>query len=219
MRVARRLAGLMLLAGLVTGCTHKAKTTPPAQAQAPSTNQSGPGALYPPPLSTPPPETQTPAPPTPATVADKQQPPQPTPAPPPAKPKKTPSHRRSTRPSTEKSGDETAPANAAAPPADQNSQVAANGAAPAPPAIGQLSTDDAGTNAQSRQEAQDLINATENGVNNVVKKPLNQDQQNTVTQIRTFLEKAKQAIGSNDPEGAKGLATKAKVLLDELVKQ
>jgi ribosomal protein S20 len=37
-------------------------------------------------------------------------------------------------------------------------------------------------------------------------------------EIRTFLTKAKQALSQDDLDGAQTLATKAKVLLDELTK-
>ena len=223
MNSARKLAAVVLAAVLLTGCTPKAKTVPPTQAQAPTAAPSTQGALYPPPLTTPPPETQTPAPPTPAPVAQEQPPPT-TPAPAPAKPKKTASHKKTSKPAPDKTGDESQPAPAAAtagaPASDQPTQQAATGApSPATSPIGQLTTDDPSTSGQTRHEADELINNTENGLNAVLKKSLSQDQQNTAAQIRVFLDKAKQAVSSDDLEGAKTLATKAKVLLEELLKQ
>ena len=42
------------------------------------------------------------------------------------------------------------------------------------------------------------------------------DEEATAVQIRLFLAKARQATNSNDLDGARTLALKAKVLLDEL---
>jgi len=52
-----------------------------------------------------------------------------------------------------------------------------------------------------------------------IKRTLSTDEQLTSTQIKTFLTKAKQALADNDLDGAQTLATKAKVLLDELTKK
>ena len=70
---------------------------------------------------------------------------------------------------------------------------------------------------QARHEIQDLITATENGLNGI-KRTLSSDEQLTATQIRTFLTKAKQALDQDDLDGANTLANKAKVLLGELTK-
>jgi ribosomal protein S20 len=40
----------------------------------------------------------------------------------------------------------------------------------------------------------------------------------TAAQIRTFLKQAEQAMDNGDMDGAHTLATKAKLLLDELIK-
>jgi len=53
---------------------------------------------------------------------------------------------------------------------------------------------------------------------NSIKRTLNAQEQETATQIRTFLRNAKQALSNDDLDGAHTLATKAKVLLDELNK-
>ena len=64
----------------------------------------------------------------------------------------------------------------------------------------------------------ETITNTENGLNGI-KRALSSQEQETVSQIRTFLQKARQALSNDDLDGAKTLATKAKVLLDELTKQ
>ena len=51
-----------------------------------------------------------------------------------------------------------------------------------------------------------------------MKRSLTSQEQETVNQIKDFLSKARQALSIDDLDGAKNLATKAKVLLDELTK-
>jgi ribosomal protein S20 len=53
---------------------------------------------------------------------------------------------------------------------------------------------------------------------NGIKRPLSTDEQVTAAQIRTFLKEAQQALDAGDTDGAHTLATKAKLLLDELTK-
>jgi hypothetical protein len=84
--------------------------------------------------------------------------------------------------------------------------------------IGQLSSSVEGADSQDRHDIEKLINNTENGLSGI-KRTLNTDEQLTSTQIKTFLTKAKQALAENDLDGAQTLATKAKVLLDELTKK
>jgi hypothetical protein len=84
--------------------------------------------------------------------------------------------------------------------------------------IGQLSSSVEGADSQDRHDIEKLINNTENGLTGI-KRTLSTDEQLTSTQIKTFLTKAKQALADNDLDGAQTLATKAKVLLDELTKK
>jgi hypothetical protein len=147
-----------------------------------------------------------------------QQQPPPTPAPAPAKPQKTPRHKKS---STAKTGTDKPADTAPAAPAGSEPPVqqAGNGSPEATSPIGQLASDDPATTANNLREASNLINSTETGLNTVLKKQLGTDQQNTASQIRVFLDKAKQALATNDLDGAKTLAMKAKVLLEELTKE
>jgi phage-related baseplate assembly protein len=94
-------------------------------------------------------------------------------------------------------------------------QEAANGsAAPAPSvsAIGELS---GGASGDERSQTEDLINATEKGVNEITR-PLSDPETKTAAQIHEFLKQARAALTSGDVDGALTLAKKAKVLLAEL---
>ena len=53
---------------------------------------------------------------------------------------------------------------------------------------------------------------------NGIKRPLSTDEKTTATQIRNYLKQAQQALDNGDTDGAHSLATKAKLLLDELTK-
>jgi phosphoribosylformimino-5-aminoimidazole carboxamide ribonucleotide (ProFAR) isomerase len=63
----------------------------------------------------------------------------------------------------------------------------------------------------------DIITTTENGLGGI-KRTLTPQEEETVSQIKAFLTKAHEALKNNDLDGAHTLATKAKVLLDELNK-
>jgi hypothetical protein len=83
--------------------------------------------------------------------------------------------------------------------------------------IGQLSTanDNAGT--PDRRTIVELIASTESGVKKITR-ALSPDEKKTVAQIQTYLAKARDALKVDDLTGADTLATKAHLLLDELVK-
>ena len=220
MTSAGKHAVFALLAISIAGCGEKkVKTAPPVQAQAPSVDAGKAGAMYPPPLTSTQPQTEQPPAAPPPTVATA---PPPTEPPAPAKTKKSPTAHKTTKPTAKPDGTDSS----AAPPlaSDANgsgtgsSNVAANGEPAASTPIGQLTTGDvAGQSSSTRKDTVDLINSTENGLNNI-KRSLSSQEQETVSQIRTFLTKAKQALSGDDLEGAHTLATKAKVLLDELNK-
>jgi hypothetical protein len=84
----------------------------------------------------------------------------------------------------------------------------------APTSIGQLTAAPSPESSGSRQQASDLIDSTQRGVNSLHN--LNGDQTKTVAQIRSFLDQAERALHNGDLDGAHTLATKAKTLLDEL---
>jgi hypothetical protein len=104
------------------------------------------------------------------------------------------------------------------PPAEgQTAKVTAptpKGDTAAPTSIGQLTAAPSPDSSGSRQQASDLIDSTQRGVNSLHN--LNGDQTKTVAQIRSFLDQAERALHNGDLDGAHTLATKAKTLLDEL---
>jgi hypothetical protein len=79
-------------------------------------------------------------------------------------------------------------------------------------AIGQLSS---GEPSDMRRETEDLIAATERGLNGL-NRNLNGSEQKTAAQIREYIKQAREALLSGDVDGAHTLAAKAKVLLSEL---
>lgn len=102
-------------------------------------------------------------------------------------------------------------------PAEKPQTTVAAGITPDASPIGQLSaTGESAVN--GRRDVELLINNTETGLTGI-KRTLNNDEQTIATQIKTFLTKAKQALADNDLDGAQTLATKAKVLLEELTKK
>jgi hypothetical protein len=99
-------------------------------------------------------------------------------------------------------------------PASQETASATSPATPEPSvsAIGQLS---GGASGDQRSETEETINATEKGVNGITR-TLTDAEAKTAAQIHEFLKQAREALASGDVDGAKTLAVKAKVLLDEL---
>ena len=95
------------------------------------------------------------------------------------------------------------------------SQVAASGAKPTASPIGELTTGSSADAAETSHHTEDLIKATHDGLESV-KRALSDEEKKTVAEIRTFLVRAQQALKNGDVDGAFGLATKAKLLLDEL---
>jgi hypothetical protein len=190
-----RIAALLLLSGMA-GCNHKVQSGPPAAAQAP---------IYPPntvakdePLPQPPQPKPLDVQPAPAEVAEQ----------PPPKTKKPAHHKKPADTTQTQAAKDTA---GAAP----GTQQASTGQPPDDSPIGQLSSDSTGT--PTRRQIQDQIKNTEDGLNGI-KRALTSDEQQTATQIRTFLTKARKALDQDDLDGANTLVTKAKVLLDELTK-
>jgi hypothetical protein len=112
------------------------------------------------------------------------------------------------------------------PPARRRRRVAP---APAPPvqvasapepaavAIGSLSTGSDAT-PQSQQQAKDLIASIAKRIAALPAATANA-QQTQVRQVKQFLDQAQKALDSGDAEGAKNLATKAKLLMDDIEKK
>lgn len=93
--------------------------------------------------------------------------------------------------------------------------AAAEGSTASP--IGQLSAEDSNVNPKQAEQTRRLIEATRKRV-----KHLSSFQQEArkqdIAAINAFLAQAKQALNSKDLVGAQTLATKAKILMDELLK-
>lgn len=88
---------------------------------------------------------------------------------------------------------------------------------PAALAIGTLSTGgDAAP--QSQQQAQDLIASIRKQIEALPANTANA-QKKQIRQITNFIDQAKKALNSGDAEGARNLATKAQLLLDDLEKK
>jgi hypothetical protein len=83
--------------------------------------------------------------------------------------------------------------------------------------IGQLSAGDSSDNPALRQETTELIASTEKRFK-TVDSNIAANKHDTIVQIASFLKQAKQAMAINDLQGANTLATKAKILVDELLK-
>ncbi len=215
MRAAQLRSLCVLTAILCTGCSHKPPVTP-QQAQAPPL-QTGKGTLEPPKTTQQAEKTDTP-------LASPLPPPsaQSVPLPPPT-PKKV------RKPKKPKPADATQTAGAGAA-GSQNSQASAGSATAQvtqPPqlqpaaasnsAIGQLTTGDSASGERTKHETADLIGATQQGLS-AIKRALTNDEKATEGQIHNYLKQAQQALDNGDADGAHLLATKAKVLLDELMK-
>jgi hypothetical protein len=83
--------------------------------------------------------------------------------------------------------------------------------------IGQLSAAGESTNLERRHQIIDEIDATEKSLDKI-KRPLSKEEETTITQIHTFLEKAKLALNQADLDGAHTLVIKAQVLLKEIAR-
>jgi hypothetical protein len=220
MRVVKACSSLALLAIFCTGCLHH-KTTPATQAQAPPL-QTGKGTLSPPATTQQAEKTDTP-------LASPLPPPSaqnvPLPPPPPPPPPKKGHHRvkkEATKPAETAQAAPAAGAASQSPtPSSQSSAQATPPLAPAtagtPSPIGQLTTGDSATGEKAKHETADLISETEQGLNGI-KRTLSAEEKVTAAQARTYLKQAQQALENGDTDGAHLLATKAKLLLEELTK-
>jgi hypothetical protein len=215
MRGARICSSLTLLVCFCTGCLFH-KSSPPQQAQAPPL-QTGKGTLNPPTTAQQQEKSDTPlASPLPAPSA------QSVPLPPPPPPKKV--KHKSKPPAAKPADTAQAPATGGgSQPSAAGSQSAqaippqAPGTVGTPSPIGQLTTGDSAMGEKAKRETADLIGGTEQGLNGI-KRSLSTEEKVTATQIRTYLKQAQEALDNGDMDGAHTLATKAKLLLDELTK-
>ena len=229
-RVHKTLAILLLsgMAGCASGPFHRKMVPPPAlQPQPPELSQT---PLYSPEMSENNPRTPNLPAQQSAVVVVKQ------PEPPPVKPHKP----RKTKPlpaapakastgDAEVAAGSPSPASgsggsgagaAVAPPApvsERRSQVAqqAKAGSPGPSPIGELTTGDSAQVAETSHHASELIRTTREGME-AIKRSLSSEERKTMVEIGSFLTRADQALKNGDVDGAYGLATKAKILLDEL---
>jgi hypothetical protein len=72
---------------------------------------------------------------------------------------------------------------------------------------------------RQRQRTADLLDATENNLRQLADRTLNQNQQDTITQIRNYMAGARSALKDGDPQRARTLAFKAKLLSDDLLRR
>jgi hypothetical protein len=71
---------------------------------------------------------------------------------------------------------------------------------------------------QQRQKTEDLLDSTENNLRQLAQRTLDQNQQDTIAQIRNYMSGARSALKDGDPQRAHTLAFKARLLSDDLVK-
>jgi ribosomal protein S20 len=105
-------------------------------------------------------------------------------------------------------------------PVSEPVQIATAAPSPSPSpeetAIGAL-TAGGEANPQTKQEAADLITSSEKRLNAIPAQKA-EDEKAQVSKVKNFLKDAQEALKTGDAEGAKTLATKAKLLLDDLEK-
>jgi len=112
-----------------------------------------------------------------------------------------------------------APANpAAAKPCPPAKKVVRNGGS-SEPAIELLPQTTTAEQSKQQSEVDQLLAAAEENLKKIAGRQLTADQQDTVSQIKQFMEQSKQAVAAGDTERAHNLAEKAKLLSEELVKQ
>ena len=104
----------------------------------------------------------------------------------------------------------------ATPAPEPPTQLASATQSPEETAIGAL-TAVGEANPQAKQEAEDLITSSEKRLNALTPQKA-EDEKAQVNKVKNFLKDAQEALKSGDAEGAKTLATKAKLLLDDLEK-
>jgi hypothetical protein len=206
MRSGWRMAAFGLLLALPAGCNRlRPHVTPPVMAQVPSLPPWEMANSMPMP-SLPPDANRRPI------ILDTTVPPEPAPTVADAHPKRPRHHTKA----TETAQQET-PKPAAQPAAPAENEEAANTQPSESSPIGQLSTASGDTNTGDRQTLLNQINAMENSLNGI-HRPLSSDERKTAALIRTFIERAREALKTDDLDGARNYYTKANILLQELTK-
>ncbi len=96
-------------------------------------------------------------------------------------------------------------------------QVASSGEPSSNTVIGALTPGGSDETPHTRQDAQELLASTDKRLN-ALPPQTQQAQRAQISQIRNFWKQAVEALQAGDAEGARTLATKAKLLLDDLEK-
>jgi hypothetical protein len=205
MRSGWRIAALGLLLASVAGCWRRQPNATPPVVQAPSLPPWQMAHDIPPFPTIPPDSNRRPV------MLDTSLPPEPVPAVAEAHPKK-PRHHPKT---SETSQQETAKPAQPTTPADAEETANTQPSESSP--IGQLSTASGDTNTGDRQTLLNQINAMETSLNGI-HRSLSSDEQKTAALIRTFIERAREALKTDDLAGARNYYTKAQILLQELTK-
>lgn len=202
MKYLRLLYVSLLLSFAITGCNRRRAQVLPAPQPPPPIISTMPPL---PPLTLRAVEVGKPPPAAPAIPVE-------TPAPAPQKKRhrrRRPAHKSQAAPSSP------APANSSP------ENVDAPGATPVPESgaspIGQLSGEDTNSSPKQIEETRQLILDTEKRVKNL-SNAQQQAHKDALAQVSSFLNQAKQALSMNDLTGAKTLANKANILVDELLK-
>ena len=107
---------------------------------------------------------------------------------------------------------------ATASPATPEKKVVRNGGTAEP--VVQLAPGMSAEQASSqRQNTTQLLAATDANLKQISSRPMSSSQQDSISQIRKYMEQAKAAEGAGDVQRAHNLASKALLLSDDLVKQ
>jgi hypothetical protein len=109
------------------------------------------------------------------------------------------------------------PPKVVAPPEQVPEPQVASATAPSPDAAVGALTAGGETNPQTKQEAEELIASIDKRLNALPAQKV-EEQKAQVAKVKNFWKDAQDALKSGDAEGAKTLATKAKLLLDDLEK-
>lgn len=203
LRLNLAFAGLVLLAGITSGCEHKKPVLVMPQ--------------QPPPTATPE-ATPTPAE---AEAQPAQQPPE-------AQPTATPAEQPQTAGKTAEKTKPKHARHATAKKPGEKPEVAHNNPprkiipaepAPTPPQTGQISPGPTPADGGNSQASTDqLLQGAEANLNGITR-TLSKDEEAMRAQIREFIKQSRTATTENDPARAHTLAVKARLLSDELVKQ
>lgn len=110
-----------------------------------------------------------------------------------------------------------AASDAAADPCPPPKKVVRNGSAPEPEI--QLVGGTTDQQAANERSTEQLSAATEDNLKKIAGRQLSASEQESVEQIKQYMEQSKQAVAAGDAERAHNLAQKARLLSDQLVKQ